>query len=562
MSISILVQIGMDLGIPYLFKVFFDNIADVQPQQETVDALIRILLLIAGGGLIHWVASRGVHFSTAYFQVGVMKDLYNTCFKYLHKHSHRFFTDNFSGSLVKKVNRFVRSFEILADRTYFDLIPLFIKIIFIFGILLWIRPVIGGIMLLWTVVFMVSTFWFAGFKWKYDIARAEMDTKVTGVLADTITNNANLKFFANLAYEKERFGKITFKWSEKTVLEWNISEIANAFQGFMMIALEFLIFYYAVQGWKEGIVTVGDFVWIQVYLFELFRNIWSFGRNIRDVYRSLADAEEMTEVLEKEHEVKDVSGAKAISIVRGKIEFDQVGFSYGSKDTAIVHDLSFRIKSGEKVALVGPSGGGKSTITKLILRLFDIQKGKILIDGQDISRVTQDSLRDQISFVPQDPILFHRSLMENIRYGRLEAGDEEVIAAARLANCHEFIMKFPEKYNTFVGERGIKLSGGERQRIAIARAILANSPILILDEATSSLDSASEAQIQEALANLMKNKTTLVIAHRLSTITQMDRIIVLQNGKIVEDGMHADLIHLESGLYRKLWNLQVGGYVG
>ncbi|MFH0838209.1 MAG: ABC transporter ATP-binding protein [Patescibacteria group bacterium] len=561
MAVSMLGTTAVDLWVPYLFKVFFDILAKAGPVQETAGALINILLLIAGGGMVQWVFQRGIHFSTAYFETGVIRDLYNTCFEYLHKHSHRFFADNFSGSLVKKVGRFVRSFEGFADRLYFDMAPLFLKIVFIFIILLWIKPVIGIIMLIWSVVFMLSTLLFTRFKWKYDIAQAEMDTKVTGALADTITNNSNLKFFATLPYEVKRFGKVASDWAGKTVLSWNIGQIADAFQGFMMIALEFLIFYFAVRAWAAAELTIGDFVWIQVYLLEIFRNIWRFGRNIRDLYRNLADAEEMTLVLNERHEVQDKPGAKDIRIIHGKIEFRKVCFSYGSEDTEVVHGLSFKIKPGEKVALVGPSGGGKSTITKLILRLFDIQKGKIMIDNQDISKVTQDSLRSQISFVPQDPILFHRSLMDNIRYGRLKATDGEIFAAARLANCHEFIMKLPQKYNTFVGERGIKLSGGERQRVAIARAILANAPILILDEATSSLDSASEAQIQQALENLMKNKTTLVIAHRLSTITRMDRIMVLKNGSIIEDGVHADLIHSQSGLYRRLWELQVGGYV-
>ncbi|MBU0576939.1 ATP-binding cassette domain-containing protein [Patescibacteria group bacterium] len=344
------------------------------------------------------------------------------------------------------------------------------------------------------------------------------------------------------------------------MLEWNIGQIADSVQGLMMIGLEFAVFYIAIKAWQQGLFTIGDFVWIQTYLIEIFLSIWRFGRTVRDVYRNLADAEEMTEVLHTEHEIRDPKSEKQLSVVRGQIQFQDVTFGY-DESSNVIDDLSFKIKSGQKVALVGPSGGGKTTITKLLLRLFDIQKGKILVDGQDIKKVTQDSLRSQISLVPQDPILFHRTLMENIRYGRRDASDKEVIAAAKLANCHDFIMSFPKKYDTFVGERGIKLSGGERQRVAIARAILANAPILILDEATSSLDSASEALIQGALENLVKDKTTLVIAHRLSTIMKMDRIIVFQGGKIVEDGSHADLVHYKTGLYKKLWDLQVGGYL-
>jgi len=561
MLVCLLASTLIDLAIPYFYKLFFDTLSTATAKQEAVGTLVNIILIIAGAGGLQWLFQRGINFSTAYFEVGVMRDMYSSCFEYLHKHSHRFFVDNFGGSLVKKIGRFVRSFEGLVDRSYFELTPLLIKIVVIFVILCWLKPVIGLIMFAWTVIFILSTLWFTKFKWKYDTASARMDTRVTGVLADTITNNSNLKFFASLRYEMDRFAKVVGKWAKKTILSWNINQIADGFQGVMMIALEFLIMYFAIKGWSAGQLTIGDFVWIQSYLLEIFRNIWRLGRTIRDVYRNLADAEEMAVILNLEHEIKDVKKAKDIKIVSGKIEFNKVCFSYDSENTEIVHSLSFRIKSGEKVALVGPSGGGKSTITKMILRLFDIKRGKILIDGQDIKKVTQDSLRSQISFVPQDPILFHRSLMDNIRYGRLEAKDEEVMMAAKLANCHDFIMALPEKYNTFVGERGIKLSGGERQRVAIARAILMNAPILILDEATSSLDSASEAQIQEGLANLMKNKTTLVIAHRLSTITKMDRILVLQKGKIVEDGIHSDLIHQKSGLYRKLWELQVGGYV-
>ena len=561
MLVAMLGATAVDLGIPYLFKLFFDTFALEEPLQGVTGKLFKILLMISGGAIIHWLFQRGIHFTVAYFEVGVMRDLYDTCFDYLHKHSHRFFADNFTGSLVKKVGRFTRSFEGYVDRMYFDLIPLFLKITFIFVILFWIKPIIGLIMLGWSVIFIFSTLWFAKWKWKYDIARSKMDTKVTGALADTITNNANIKFFTSLKHEARKFGTITRKWAKATILEWNVSQLADAGQGLMMILLEFLILYFAIQGWAAGQITIGDFVWMQAYLFEIFQNIWRFGRNVRDLYKNLADAEEMTVVLDQKHEIQDLEDAKAISIVRGKLEFERVCFSYGHEETEVVHGLSFMVKPGEKVALVGPSGGGKSTLIKLMLRLFDIQKGRILIDDQDISQVTQDSLRSQISFVPQDPILFHRTLMENIRYGHLEATDEEVMAAAKLANCHEFIQKFPKKYDTFVGERGVKLSGGERQRVAIARAILANAQILILDEATSALDSASEAQIQQALENLMKNKTTLVIAHRLSTITKMDRIIVLQEGKVVEDGVHSELISAKSGLYRKLWELQVGGYV-
>jgi ATP-binding cassette subfamily B protein len=560
MIVAMVAIIGLELLQPYFYKIFFDKLASNGLKSETAAVLIKVLVAVLLIGCVKWVFERMRHFSVAFFECRTMRDLIDSAFEYLHGHSYRFFTDNFAGSLVKRVNRFVHSFESIVDRFYFDLLPLFLRIISVFIILLWIRWEIGVIMIVWSVFFLYINYKFTVYKWKYDIERAKMDTKVTGVLADTIANNPNLKFFAGLKYELGLFKNTTEEWSKKTVLEWNISEIANSAQGLMIIGLEFAVFFAAVKAWKEGALTVGDFVWIQTYLIEIFGSIWRFGRNIRDLYRGFADAEEMTVIMDQKHEITDAVGAKEIKIGRGQINFENVYFGYEGEGN-VISDLTFKIKSGEKVAIVGPSGGGKTTIAKLILRLFDLKSGHILIDDQDVAHVKQDSLRSQVSLVPQDPILFHRTIMENIRYGRRDASDEEVMAASRLANCHDFIMSFPKRYETYVGERGIKLSGGERQRVAIARAILANTPILILDEATSSLDSASEMLIQDAMVNLMKNKTTLVIAHRLSTIMKMDRIIVLQNGRISEEGTHADLVNSKTGLYKKLWDLQVGGYL-
>ena len=259
----------------------------------------------------------------------------------------------------------------------------------------------------------------------------------------------------------------------------------------------------------------------------------------------------MVEILMTPHEVKNLPAATILEVKEGKVEFKKVSFSF-NKTRGLIDNLNLSIGRGEKVALIGPSGAGKSTIVKLLLRTYDLTSGSILVDNQNIQRVTQESLRQNISLVPQDPVLFHRTLLENIRYGRLGATDTEVIEAARLAHCDEFIETFPLKYNTLVGERGIKLSGGERQRVAIARAILKNAPILILDEATSSLDSYSESLIQDALEKLMKGKTSIVIAHRLSTIRKMDRIIVIETGQIVEDGSHDDLLVKGKGLYKRL----------
>lgn len=276
--------------------------------------------------------------------------------------------------------------------------------------------------------------------------------------------------------------------------------------------------------------------------------------------KAFADATEMIEILDAPHGISDRPDAPKLVVSQGAVEFKNVDF-YFRGTRSVFKDFSLSIKGGTKVALVGPSGAGKTTITQLLLRLYDVNRGHILIDGQDISCVAQESLRDNISFVPQDSVLFHRTLMDNIRYGKREATDEEVIEAAKQAHCHEFISQFPEGYETFVGERGVKLSGGERQRVAIARAILKNAPILILDEATSSLDSESEKYIQDALQILMEGKTVIVVAHRLSTIMLMDTIFVLENGKIVTKGTHEELRSTE-GLYKKLWDIQAGGFLG
>jgi ATP-binding cassette subfamily B protein len=322
-----------------------------------------------------------------------------------------------------------------------------------------------------------------------------------------------------------------------------------------------VLLYGAVHYWHEGLLTIGDFILIQSYLLTTINQLNGINYQIRNFYDALTDAGEMVAIMKTEHEIKDVENAPELAVSAGTILFDDVNFGFQKVEKGVLTNFNLLIPGSQKVALVGPSGAGKSTITKLLLRFFDVKSGSIQIDGQNIAKVTQASLRNAIAFVPQEPILFHRSLLDNIRYGRRDASEEEVIAAAKEAHCHEFISRLPEGYQTFVGERGIKLSGGERQRVAIARAILKNAPILVLDEATSSLDSESEALIQDALQTLMQGKTVIVIAHRLSTIMKMDRIIVLENGVIVADGTHLELVR-QPGLYQKLWSIQAGGFIG
>jgi ABC-type multidrug transport system fused ATPase/permease subunit len=330
-------------------------------------------------------------------------------------------------------------------------------------------------------------------------------------------------------------------------------------QGILMIAIEFFLLWYSVQLWRQGILTVGDLVLIQTYLAVVFSKLWDIGRSFRNIFEGFADAREMVEILETPHEIQDRRGATELVVKRGAIAFEKVHFHF-QKTRPVFTDFSLALRSREKVAVVGPSGAGKSTLMRLLFRFYDVTGGRITIDGQDIARVTLESLRRNVALVPQEPVLFHRSLMDNIRYGRRDATEKEVITAAKKAHCHEFISQLPQGYETFVGERGVKLSGGERQRVAIARAIVKNAPILVLDEATSSLDSESELLIQDALRELMRSKTAIAIAHRLSTIMQMDRIVVIEEGKMVASGTHTELLKSD-GTYRKLWDIQAGGFL-
>lgn len=563
---ALALTIGISAGMiwPILFKYFIDAMVDnsgMLSKELIATQLFHLLGFMVLVDVIETVCWRVATFCLINVESRGMRRISNLCFDVLHHHSYNFFNNNFVGSLVKKVGRLTRAFEGIIDNLFYELFPIALRAVIVLSMLFYISPRLGFPLLIWSIFFLTFNYYVSLYKVeKYDTKRVEADTKVTASLADTISNNVNLKLFSSLPYERERFDKVTNLWSQRTRVSWYFNNLIETVQAVLMIIISFIILYFSIQLWQDNQLSVGDFVLIQGYLMELFRQLWHFGRIIRRLYEQFADAEEMVEIIELPYDVADHPKAKPIALQHGKVEFKNVSFSYGG-DKGVLKNFSMKVNPSEKVALIGPSGGGKSTITKLVLRLFDVEKGKILIDGEDISKVTQDSLRRQVALVPQDPVLFHRTLMENIRYGRLEASDEEVIAAAKMAHCHEFIQTFPQKYNTHVGERGVKLSGGERQRVAIARAILSNAKILILDEATSNLDSESEHLIQDALKNLMKQKTTFVIAHRLSTIVNMDRIVVLDGGRIVEEGSHATLIRQKTSLYKKLWDLQVGGYL-
>jgi ATP-binding cassette, subfamily B, bacterial len=557
---SIVAASAINVILPLYYKKFFDILGSGQTKEIISSELINTLILILSIHFINWIFWRIADFSLPYLYNKLIADVQNSCFEYLHKHSFSFFNNNFVGSLVKKVGYFANSFRDILDRVLWDFIPLIVKISIIIAVLYWSNFILSAIVIVWLVIFVIVNWLVAQYKMKIDIKRAEAQIIANGFLSDSITNNANVKLFCGYKKEIKEFFNLNEKVRKLADFSFIVDNIFEAVQALFMIILEGLVFYVGIKLWSKGMFTVGDFVLLQSYVLIIFMHIWQFGKLIRRTYQDFADAEEMTIILNTPLEIQDIPRAKNLKVKEGKIEFQSVSFNY-NLTRKVLNKFNLTIAPSEKLALIGPSGAGKTTAIKLLLRNYDLSAGKILIDGQDISRVTQESLWRNISLVPQDPILFHRSLLENIRYGKSNATDEEVIEASKLAHCHEFINDLPEKYNTFVGERGIKLSGGERQRVAIARAILRNAPILILDEATSSLDSNSESLIQDALDKLMKNKTVIVIAHRLSTIVKMDRIIFIDDGKIKEEGTHKTLLVKKDGRYKKLWLLQARGFI-
>jgi ATP-binding cassette subfamily B protein len=559
-GITVIAAAIVSVYIPFFYKTFFDVLTTTQDKTATAPILIGILIKVLLLNTVLWCLYRITTVTDAYLQNKVPARLKEDAFNYLIDHSYAFFSNSFTGALVQKVNRYTRAYGRLLDQVTWSILPLAANITGIIVVLWRIQTVIAGGILVWIIIFLVFNYGFSRFKAKYDLIANEADSRVTGQLSDVITNNNTVQLFSAHDFEAEQFKKNVDYQVKVSLFGWNLVTVSQAVQSGLMFGLEFFIFYYAVKYWQQGIFTVGTFVLIQAYIIGLGDRLWGFSRVIRMIYESYADGKEMVEVLLLPHEIKDLPHATHLKITQGEIEFKDVSFSF-NKTRTVLNAIDLKINAGEKVALIGPSGAGKSTFVRLILRLYDVARGSITIDDQNIQHVTLDSLRSAVSFVPQDPVLFHRSLKENIRYGKRDATDEEIIEAAERAHCHEFIKDLPLGYDTLVGERGIKLSGGERQRVAIARAILKNAPILILDEATSSLDSESEHLIQDALDTLMKQKTVMVIAHRLSTIRKMDRIIVIDDGKITEEGTHEKLLENESSLYKKLWNFQAGGFL-
>ncbi len=547
----------LDIYIPLQYLKLWNVLSSNNFSVVSVAQSIIIFILILN--LTRFVVRRFSGFCLSYFEASAMAGLREQAFSYMIGHSHTFFANNFGGSLTQKINKYARAFEKLTDRMAMDGLPLVVRSIGTVVAFYTFLPKYAYILGIFCIVFLLTAFIYIRYKLKYDIIASAADSKTVGALADSIGNQSSIQLFTGHEYEKKRVGDVIQDQRKKTIFNWFLWEGLAMIQAFYTVCVEFIIFLAVLSDWKIGLITLPVVVLLQNYFVRLMDSLWSSGAIVRAYYESFADAEEMAVILNTPYEITDKS-KQILSKAKGEVVFDKVTYIYENNNSKVLDNFSLVIPVGQKVAIVGSSGAGKTTFVRLLMRLFNISSGKIMIDGIDITNITQENLRQQIAFVPQDPVLFHRTLMENIRYGRRDANDEEVLNAAHLSHCDEFIDALPYGYETYVGERGVKLSGGERQRVAIARAILKNASILILDEATSSLDSHSESLIQDALQTLIKGKTTIVIAHRLSTIREMDRIIVIEKGKIIEDGNHEELLKKENGLYKKLWDLQAGGF--
>lgn len=543
-----------------VYRNIFDAIVGATADRSALwPQLAMSLLVLAVLVILSNACSRGADFFITYAQSHTIRDLENFATQALLKHSYAFFTGNFTGGLVTRVRRFSRSFETLHDQLVYVFWFAGTQLIGILVVLAFTMPPLAVFFALWCIAYILVSYVFERYHLPYDLKLAASDSATTGQLSDIITNILNIKMFAARKREMERFHGYTDELCRSRQISWNIYNGFHAFQGLAMAILEVVGMFMAVRLWMAGTISAGTVVLAQFYFLLVIGQTWSIGRGLRDTFRALADAEEMVAILRKPLEVSDPPSPEPSRIRHGRILLDHLSFHY-EKGIDVFTDFTLSIPAGQKVGVVGHSGSGKSTLFKLLLHFLNVSQGSITIDGQDIRAITQDDLRRAISYVPQEPILFHRSLLENIAYAKPDATKDEVIAAAKRAHAHDFIERLPQGYDTFVGERGIKLSGGERQRVAIARVILKNAPILLLDEATSSLDSLSEKYIQEQLLALMEERTTLAIAHRISTLTHMDRIIVLGGGSILEDGSHASLL-AKGGLYAELWRHQSHGFL-
>ncbi|MBI5783654.1 MAG: ABC transporter ATP-binding protein/permease [Gammaproteobacteria bacterium] len=477
-------------------------------------------------------------------------------FEHLHNLSLRFHLERQTGGMSRDIERGTAGIRFLLNFMLFNILPTLLEIGFVAAILLvkydpWFFIVTIATLLAYVAFTLLVTEWRMIFRRNMN----EMDSKANTRAIDSLLNYETVKYFNNEGFEARRYDETLQSWEKAAVRNQTSLSLLNTGQGAIIALGVTILMFMAGRGVVQGSMTLGDLVLVNAFLIQLYMPLHFLGFVYREIRHSLADMERMFGLLEQHGEVADKPDASELRISGGTIRFEQVGFGYDSR-RQVLQDVSFDVPSGHKVAVVGASGAGKSTLSRLLFRFYDATTGRILIDGQDIREVTQKSLRRAIGIVPQDTVLFNDTIYYNIAYGQPDATREEILEAARAAHIHQFVESLPDKYDSLVGERGLKLSGGEKQRVAIARTLLKNPPILVFDEATSALDSRTEKAIQAELQEIATNHTTLVIAHRLSTIMDADQILVMEHGRIVERGTHAELL-TRRGAYAHMWALQL-----
>lgn len=544
---------------PYILKIIIDKVTGFQGDKVAAFAVIQpYILLYIFLWIILCLDMRLLDWAKLKLFPSLRQDTMSKMFAYLNQHSHHYFQNNFSGSLINKIvdmQEGIVDILTILDDIYAQVLGLTIAII----TLLVIHPIFAVILVTWVTVFLAITFLFLKSIQNLSHVFAEARSSLVGNMVDSISNIVNIRLFAKHRYENNYVGEsiaYTVQQDRNMLAKiihmrigWDVSIVALLGINLWMLG----------KMYSQSLVTVGDFSFIITLSISILWNLWFIAGQFVSFSEQVGKCRQALSIINTVHDIVDIKNAKPLVVTQGEIQFKDVSFHYDG-GARLFQNKNILIHAGEKIGLVGFSGSGKSTFVNLILRLFEVDSGSITIDHQNINDVLQESLRENIALIPQDISLFHRTLMENLRYGCSSASDEEVIEVAKKAHCHEFISQLNEGYQSMVGERGIKLSGGQRQRIAIARAMLKNAPLLILDEATSALDSVTEKYIQDALHHLMRGKTTLVIAHRLSTLSEMDRILVFVNGQIIEDGTHEALIKL-NGYYAKMWSMQAGGFL-
>jgi ATP-binding cassette subfamily B protein len=526
--------------------------------REAVEAIAMMALLGILLAVLRYLALAGIIRLT----LRLMWRFASEAFWRVQRFSTDWHANNFAGAIVRRITRGMWAVDTMDDILLLEMLPALLVLVgssLLLG-LHW--PGMGVTVAIGALAYIAVSVSLS----LYYVAPAArlsnaQDTRIGAAMADAITCNPVVKSFGAEKREDYRIAKVLDKWHNRTSRTWTRATCNGTLQTFLLQGLRTLVLAYAVWLWWKGQATAGDMTFVLTSYFIVHGYLRDIGQHVRNLQRSANEMEEMVHFYSQPLGVMDRENAKPIRVREGEILFDRVTFRYMGQADPLFRNFSLRIRAGERVGLVGHSGSGKTTFVKLLHRLYDVTDGRILIDGQDTARVTQQSLRAQLALVPQDPILFHRTLAENIAYGKPDATLEEIKQAARLANAHEFILRQPKGYYTLVGERGVKLSGGERQRVALARAFLANTPVLVLDEATSSLDSESEALIQEAMERLMAGRTSIVIAHRLSTVRMLDRILVFDCGVVVEEGTHDELVRREGGTYKRLFERQALGLV-